>query len=68
MEITEERFVALEHKLELTYKAAEKTRKYILATLIISVAVVVIPLIGLVFAAPFALKSLTASYDTSGLQ
>lgn len=67
MEISEERFAALEQKLEMTYKAADKTRKYILATLIISVVVFVLPLIGLMFAAPMALDSLTASYNIEGL-
>lgn len=38
--------------LEKIYKSAEKTRKYFLWTLIISLAVIVLPLIGLIFVIP----------------
>ena len=67
MEISEERFTALEQKLDLTYRAADKTRKYILATLIISVVVFIIPLIGVMVVAPMALDSLTGTYNLEGL-
>ena len=67
MEISEERFTALEQKLDKTYKSAERTRKYILATLIISLVVFIVPLIGVMIAAPMALKSLTATYNLEGL-
>jgi hypothetical protein len=36
--------------------SAEKTRKYLLWTLIITVAVIVVPLIGLPFAIPISLS------------
>lgn len=39
-------------KLDLIYKSVESTRRYFLWTLIISVAVIVLPLIGLAFAVP----------------
>ncbi len=42
----------LEKKVDAVYKSAEKTRKYFLFTLIISVAVIVLPLIGLILVIP----------------
>ncbi len=46
------RLDALEKKLELTYISAEKTRKYFLVIMIISVVLFVLPLVGLLFAVP----------------
>jgi type IV secretory pathway component VirB8 len=48
----EKRLVAIETKLDAVYQSAEKTRKYLYWTFIISVVVVVLPMIGLVFALP----------------
>lgn len=39
-------------KIDLILQSVERTRKYFLWTLIISVAVIVLPLIGLAFAIP----------------
>jgi hypothetical protein len=41
-----------DEKLDAIYASAEKTRKYLLWTLTITVAVIVAPLIGLPFAIP----------------
>jgi hypothetical protein len=41
-----------EKKIDAIYRSVEKTRKYFQWTLIISVAVIVFPLIGLFFAIP----------------
>lgn len=54
------RLDAIEQKLEATYISAEKTRKYFLVAAIISVAAIVLPLVGLVFAIP----SFLADYST----
>lgn len=43
-------------KLEAIYRSVEKTRRYLLWTLIITVAVFVFPLIGLLFVIPSFLK------------
>ena len=43
-------------KLDAIYASAEKTRKYLLWTLTITVAVIVVPLIGLPFAIPEAIR------------
>ena len=42
----------LEEKLDKVYKSTESTRKYILAMLVISVVVIVLPLIGFIFIIP----------------
>jgi hypothetical protein len=39
-------------KIDAVYKSVEKMRKYFLWTLIISIAVIVLPMIGLLFAIP----------------
>lgn len=53
-------------KLDAIYKSVERTRKYFLWTLIVTIVVIVLPLIVLIFAVPTLLKSLGA-YSTLGL-
>ncbi|PIU01477.1 hypothetical protein COT68_02990 [bacterium (Candidatus Torokbacteria) CG09_land_8_20_14_0_10_42_11] len=56
----------LDQILEYSQKAAmaaEKTRKYMLWSIIIQVGMVVLPLIGLLIAIPFMLKNLTSAYQ-----
>ncbi len=48
----------LEKKIDATFKSSEKMRKYFLWTLIISLIVIVLPLIGLVFLIPTYLNTL----------
>lgn len=48
---------ALEKKISDVYVSAEKTRKYFLAVIIISVVAFVLPLIGLLFAVPSFLST-----------
>jgi type II secretory pathway component PulF len=43
---------AQDKKLDEIYRSSEKTRKYLLWTVIVAVAFLVLPLIGLVFAIP----------------
>lgn len=52
----------LEKKIDAVYISAEKTRKYFLGVIIISVVAFVLPLLGLVFAIP----SLLAGYADLG--
>lgn len=47
-----QKFEEQDKKLEQIYQSAEKTRKYFLWTLIISVAIILLPLIGLIFLIP----------------
>ncbi len=53
----EQRIDALDKKIDAIYKSVEKTRKYFLWTMIISVALFVLPLIGLMFAIPSFLQN-----------
>ncbi len=50
----------LEKKIDAVYVSAEKTRKYFLAIIVISVIAFVLPLIGLVFAIPSFISSYSA--------
>lgn len=54
----QKRLEAHDTKLEAIYHSVEKTRKYFMWTLIISVAMIVLPLIGLAFVIPVFLKTL----------
>jgi hypothetical protein len=49
-------------KLDAIYKSVEKTRKYFLWTLIISVATVVLPIIGLIIMIPWMLRTMSSAY------
>jgi hypothetical protein len=51
-EETKKRLDAQDELLEKIYTSVEKTRKYFLWTLIISLVVFILPLIGLLFAIP----------------
>lgn len=42
----------LDGKVDKVYKSTERTRKYILIMLVVSVAVVFLPIIGLIFVIP----------------
>lgn len=48
---------AQEQKIEAIYRSVEKTRKYFMWTLIITVIVIVLPLMGLIFVIPTFLQS-----------
>lgn len=48
---------ALTQKVDVIYASTEKTRKYFMTTLIISLVVFVLPLLGLVFAIPAFLST-----------
>ena len=45
-------------KIEKIYSSVEKTRKYFLWTLIISVIVIILPLIGILFLLPKTIEAL----------
>lgn len=49
-------------KIDLIYASVEKTRSYFLWTLIISVVFFILPLVGLAFAIPFFLSTLSSAY------
>ncbi|MBI5469699.1 hypothetical protein HY968_00045 [Candidatus Kaiserbacteria bacterium] len=49
----------VEKKVDAIFVSAEKTRKYFLATIIVTLVAFVLPLIGLVFAIPSFLSTYT---------
>jgi hypothetical protein len=56
----------MERKIDEIYVSVEKTRKYFLWTMIITVAVVVLPMIGLMFVIPSFLGNYTDTINTLG--
>ncbi|PIQ80466.1 MAG: hypothetical protein CO042_04425 [Parcubacteria group bacterium CG_4_9_14_0_2_um_filter_41_8] len=60
MEQTETQNISLEAKIDAIYASVEKTRKYFMWTLIITVALVVLPLIGLMFVLPSFIQGMTS--------
>lgn len=48
--------------LEKIYTSVEKTRKYFLWMLIISIVVIILPLIGLAFIGPWFIGNITSLY------
>jgi hypothetical protein len=48
----EAKLLALEEKVDKIYISVEKTRKYFLTSTIITLVVLILPLIGLLFAIP----------------
>ncbi len=70
MQSTEERLAALEQKIDQIYQSVEKTRKYFLWSAIITVALFILPLIGLALAIPSFLSNysqINAITNDSGL-
>jgi len=59
------KFVVLEKKIDAIYSSVEKMRKYFLLTLIITVAMVVLPILGLIIVIPIFLSSL--NLDSLGI-
>ncbi len=57
-EIILQKIETQDQKLEAIYRSVEKTRKYFLWTLIITIVTLVLPLVGLVFAIPLFLETL----------
>jgi hypothetical protein len=49
-------------KIEAIWKSVEKTRKYFLWTMIITVATIVLPLIAILALIPWMLKTMTSVY------
>lgn len=64
-----QKLAELEQKIDAIYATTEKVRKYFLWTLIVTIALVVLPAIGLVFAIPsFISQYSNLDSITSGLQ
>jgi hypothetical protein len=54
-------------RADKAYQAAESTRKYLFWTGVVTVALIVLPLIGLAFAIPSFISSYTTTLNTAGL-
>ena len=67
MENIEKKIIELEEKVDRVYESVEKTRKYFLWTMIISVAVIIIPLIIMMFVLPSFISNYTSSLSGLGL-
>ena len=59
------KFEVLEKKIDAIYSSVEKTRKYFLLTLVITVAMIVLPILGFIIVIPIFLSSL--NLDSLGL-
>ena len=59
------KFEVLEKKIDAIYSSVEKRRKYFLFTLVITVVMIVLPILGLIIVIPIFLSSL--SLDSLGL-
>ena len=53
-------------KADAAFKAAESTRKYLFWTGVVTVALIVLPLIGLAFAIPSFISSYTSALNGVG--
>ena len=55
-EETREKIQEIDKKLDTIYRSVEKTRKYFQWTMIITIIVIVLPLVGLLFVIPLFLS------------
>jgi len=61
------KIAGMERKIDEIYVSVEKTRKYFFWTMVITLVVVVLPLIGLMFAIPSFLSNYTDTINTLGV-
>ncbi len=64
----DEKMSALEQKIDAIYVSVEKTRRYLFWTLVVTVAVVVLPAVGLVFAIPSFISTYTQTLEGLDLE
>lgn len=57
----------LEEKVEAVYVSVEKTRKYFFWTMVITIALFVLPLIALVFVVPSFISNYTETLNGLGM-
>jgi len=67
MENNDKKIIELEEKINKIYISVEKTRKYFLWTGIITIAVIVLPLIALMFVLPSFMTNYVGSLQGLGL-
>ncbi|MEK7669457.1 MAG: hypothetical protein AAB350_02600 [Patescibacteria group bacterium] len=61
------KMVSLEKKIDEIYVSVEKTRKIIMWTGIITIAVIILPLIAMMFVIPSFISNYTTTLDTFGI-
>jgi len=57
------KIMELEQKIDSIYKSVEKTRKYFLWTLIVSIVLFVLPLVALIFVIPYFMSAIGGNLD-----
>ena len=67
MEPTEQKLSTLEQKIDAVYVSVEKTRKYFQWTMIISVVLFVLPLVGLALALPAFMNNYVGTLKALGM-
>lgn len=67
MEPNDQKLIELEKKVDAIYESVEKTRKYFLWTMVITLAIIVLPLIAMMFVIPSFISSYTSTLDTLGM-
>jgi TRAP-type mannitol/chloroaromatic compound transport system permease small subunit len=50
-------------KIDAIYRSVERTRKYILWTFVFNIIIFILPLVGLVIAIPWFLKTIASVYN-----
>jgi hypothetical protein len=63
METTEQKIERLEQKIDKIYISVEKTRKYFFWTGVITLAIIILPLIGLLFVLPAFMNNYVGSIE-----
>lgn len=58
------RLDTIEEKVDAAYKAAHRAQQYLFWTGVVTVAFIVIPLIGLAFAIPYFLNNTVGTYNS----
>jgi hypothetical protein len=64
---TKNKLEEMDRKIEAIYVSVEKTRKYMFWTGVITLAVIVLPLIGLMLVIPSFLSNYTDTINTLGI-
>lgn len=64
---TQNKMAGLEKKIDAIYASVEKTRKYFLWTIIITLLVIALPLLLLAFVVPSFIGGYTSTLDTLGV-
>jgi hypothetical protein len=57
------RLEGLEKKIDAVYVSTEKTRKYFQWTMIITIVMFVLPVLGLIFVIPMFIANYTSSFE-----